>query len=206
MGALDEAQRAADQAAKAIAGAKAGRSASTNKEPSPRGRRKLALEDLPPRRFVLVPPERLAPGGERLVKIGEEKTQLIERITASKVRIELVREEYTAPEPARADAAPSQPAQSPTSLPPLLGAATRVFIADMPERTISKSMVEPGFLALVLVVKFCDNIPLHRQEGIFKREASGSRARRWASGWTRRPTCSATGLLGCEDRRGEDVR
>jgi transposase len=167
VGALDEAQRAADEAAKAIAAAKASRSASTNKEPSPRGRRKLALEDLPLRRVVLVPPERLAPGGERLVKIGEEKTQLVERIPASMVRIEVVREKYKVPEPARADATPSQ---SPTSLPPPLGAATRIFIADMPERTIPKSMVEPGFLAHVLVSKFCDNIPLHRQEGIFKRE------------------------------------
>lgn len=169
-GALDAAKQAADAAAQAIADAKAERAAVANKELVPRGRRKLALEDLPLRRIVLVPPERLAPGGERLIKIGEEKTQLIERLPASMVRIEVVREKYKEPEPARADATLSQPGPTPSSLLPPPGPGTRILVADLPERTIPKSMVEPGFLAHVLVSKFCDNIPLHRQEGIFKRE------------------------------------
>lgn len=169
-GALEEAKQALDAAARAIAQAQAERSGTTTEEPSSRGRRKLALEDLPLRRIVLVPPERLVPGGERLIKIGEEVTQLIERQPASMVRLEVVREKYKEPEPA-----PPAPASPPstttgTALPPPLGRATRIFIADLPERAIPKAMAEPGLLAHVLVAKFGDNIALNRQAGIFTRE------------------------------------
>jgi len=166
-GALDDAQKALDDAKAALA-----KNDDDDKEkpskPAGHGRRKLHLEDLPVHRIVLLPPERLAPGGENLVKIGEEVTQLIERQPASIVRIEVVREKFAAPADADAAAAASTIAGAP----PLGRApfAGRVFIAEMPERTIPKAMVEPGFLAHVLVSKFCDHIPLHRQESIFKRE------------------------------------
>ena len=172
--ALDDAQRALDEATAALEG---GDDAPEKpSRPGGHGRRKLQLEDLPLHRIVLLPPERLAPGGEKLVKIGEEVTQLVERQPASIVRIEVVREKFAAPADLEAMSPPaSAPPVAPESstiagAPPLGRAPRAVFIADMPERVIPKAMVEPGFLAHVLVSKHCDHIPLNRQEGIFKRE------------------------------------
>ncbi len=171
--AADEAQKALDEAKAALA---KNDDADKPSKPARQGRRKLELEDLPLRRLVLLPPERLAPGGEKLEKIGEEVTQLVERQPASIVRIEVVREKYAAP----AGVEPAPPAPAPVDAPlatiagaPPLGRAPlarRVFIADVPERTIPKAMVEPGFLAHVLVSKHADHIPLHRQAVIYKRE------------------------------------
>lgn len=165
--AVNDAQKALDQAKAALAKNDDDEKPS---KPAGHGRRKLQLEDLPLHRVVLLPPERLAPGGEKLVKIGEEVTQLIERQPASIVRLEVVREKFAAPPVAEPPSSTAPTLVRPTIVgaPPL--GRGRVFIADMPERVIPRAMVEPGFLAHVLVSKFCDHIPLHRQEGIFKRE------------------------------------
>lgn len=183
--ALGAAQKALDEATK-----KLGELQKRRKPKTPHGRRQLQLEDLPLLRVVLLPAERLAPGGDKLIKVGEEVTQLVERTPASVVRLEVVREKYAEavdatppPAPATANSEPpgAPSATTPASAAPRstiagappLGRAPRydrIFIADMPERVIPKAMVEPGFLSHVLVSKFCDHIPLHRQEGIFKRE------------------------------------
>ena len=42
-------------------------------------------------------------------------------------------------------------------------------VAPMPPQPIPKSMASPGLLAHILVSKFCDHLPLYRQEQIFKR-------------------------------------
>ena len=44
-----------------------------------------------------------------------------------------------------------------------------VVIADLPPRPIEKGRPGTGLLAYVLTSKYCDHMPLHRQEGIFKR-------------------------------------
>jgi transposase len=44
-----------------------------------------------------------------------------------------------------------------------------VVIADLPPRPIEKGRPGTGLLAHVLTSKYCDHLPLHRQEGIFKR-------------------------------------
>jgi transposase len=151
--ALEDANKALADAQAALAGKPSDDDDSEKpKKPGAHGRRKLQLEDLPLHRVVLLPPERLAPGGEKLIKIGEEVTQLIERQPASIVRIEVVREKFKAPEE------------------PMSSTTAQIFVAEIPERTIPRAMVEPGFLAHVLVSKHCDHIPLHRQEGIYKRE------------------------------------
>lgn len=180
--AVEDAQNALDAAQKALEGG-TGSSDDEKKErkkraSSPHGRRKLALEDLPLRRLVLEPPERLAPGGERLVKIGEDVTHLIDRQPASIVRLEIIRPKYEVPDDQRAVPTTAGGDDSETPLEPVtlgapLGPAPppkRIVIADLPERVVPRGMAEPGLLAHVLVSKFSDHIPLHRQEGIFKRE------------------------------------
>jgi transposase len=169
-----DAQAALDAAQDAMAGP-------SPKPPRPpralHGRRKLALEDLPLRRLVIEPMERFAPGGDLLEKVGEESTTLIERTPASMVRLEVVRPKYKLPDMAVVEALEAAaPTATRTSSVPLgapLGRAPlpgRIVIADMPERVIPRSMAEPGLLAHILVSKFADHLPLHRQEGIYKRE------------------------------------
>jgi transposase len=42
-------------------------------------------------------------------------------------------------------------------------------IADLPERLLDRSLPAPGLLAHILVSKYCDHLPLYRQEQIFVR-------------------------------------
>jgi transposase len=44
-----------------------------------------------------------------------------------------------------------------------------VVIADLPPRPIEKGRPGPGLLAHVLTSKYADHLPLHRQQGIFRR-------------------------------------
>jgi transposase len=48
--------------------------------------------------------------------------------------------------------------------------AEGVVIADLPPRPIEKGLPGPGLLAHVVVSKYADHLPLHRQEGIFGRQ------------------------------------
>ncbi len=47
---------------------------------------------------------------------------------------------------------------------------TGVITAPMPDLPIAKCKADVGLLAYVVVSKFCDHLPLYRQEGIFERE------------------------------------
>jgi transposase len=115
------------------------------------GRRDLSLENLPVEEVVIEPAELKLDGAENLVKIGEDVSEHVDRRPASLVRVRVVRPKYAAKE------------QEPTT-------STTVVQAEMPERPLPKSNAGPGLLAHVLVSKYADHIPLHRQESIFKRE------------------------------------
>jgi transposase len=121
------------------------------KSPAPHGRRDLSEADLPVETIVLEPPERLLPGGEALEKIGEEVSEQIDRRPASFVRVRVVRPKYKLPDAAQAKSAP-------------------IVIAPLPDRPIPRGIAGPGLLAHVLVSKYADHLPLHRQEKIFRRE------------------------------------
>ncbi len=118
-------------------------------------RRKPDAHDLPVLDVVLdvvlEPPERTAPGGEHLEKIGEDVAEHFERKPASMIRVRVIRPKHKLP--------------SPTS-----DGATTVAVAAVPERPLPKALAGPGLLAHVLVGKYADHIPLHRQESIFRRE------------------------------------
>jgi len=74
------------------------------KAPKPHGRRDLSLENLPVEEIRLEPPERLLPGGEKLVKIGEEVSEHLDRRPASLVRVRVIRNKYKVPEAVAATA------------------------------------------------------------------------------------------------------
>ncbi|MBE7558702.1 transposase [bacterium] len=44
-----------------------------------------------------------------------------------------------------------------------------VVVSAMPAQPIEKGLPGPGLLAHVLVSKYCDHLPLHRQEAIAQR-------------------------------------
>jgi transposase len=113
------------------------------------GRRNFDQEKAPVETIVLEPPERQLPGGELLVKIGEEVSEHFDYRPSSVVRVRVVRPKYRAPT---------------TS-----GKTSPVLIAELPERPIPRSVAGPGLIAHVITQKFADHQPLNRQQEIFKR-------------------------------------
>jgi transposase len=134
----------------------------------PHGRRDLTLCELPTERVVLEPPERHREGGELLEKIGEEVNEVLERRAAQWVRVQIVRPKYKVPNsPLAQGAASNDDVETGTLASP---PDTAIVIAPPVELPLPKSMAGPGLLAHVLVSKYADHIPLHRQESICRRE------------------------------------
>ncbi|KYG01806.1 transposase [Sorangium cellulosum] len=112
----------------------------------PHGRQKLP-EHLPVERIELLPPEARDERATALVRIGEEVSETLEWRPASFVRLQIVRPKF---------AVKGEPEQG-------------VTIADIPDSPIPRCLAGPGLLAHVLVSKYADHLPLHRQEKIFER-------------------------------------
>jgi transposase len=113
------------------------------------GRRDFDAERAPVETIVLEPPERSLPGGDQLIKIGEEVSEHFDYRPASIVRVRVVRPKYRNPTP--------PPGESP------------IAVAELPDRPIPRSVAGAGLIAHVIVQKYGDHMPLHRQQGIFKR-------------------------------------
>lgn len=117
------------------------------------GRRRLADEDLPEETIELRPPAELALGA---VQIGQDISYRAEYKRGGWVRLKLVRPRLVMP----SDKQTFERTGSPTT----------VIIAPMPDEMIPGGIAGPGFLAHVMVGKFADHIPFHRQEKILERE------------------------------------
>jgi transposase len=112
------------------------------------GRRPLP-EHLPRERIEYHPPKEdlICPCcGQAKQAIGEEVTEELDYVPASFVVRQHVRIKYACK-----------------------NCREGVVIADLPARPIEKGRPGPGLLAHVLTSKYGDHLPLHRQEGIFKR-------------------------------------
>jgi len=112
------------------------------------GRRKLP-EDLPRKREVHdVPPEEKICSccGKEKELIGEEVCEQLEYVPASVYVRQIVRLKYACRH-----------------------CEEGVVTADKPREPIEKGLPGPGMLAHVITSKYCDHLPLHRQEGIFRR-------------------------------------
>jgi transposase len=126
------------------------------------GRRRPPKE-LPRRRIVHEVPEaeRLCPCcGEPMQAIREELSDQLDYQPASLVVIEHVRPVYACRK----------------------GCAEAPVIAPKPPQPIDKGLPGPGLLAHVVVSKYCDHLPLYRQEGIFRRQGV-ELARSTLCGW-----------------------
>jgi transposase len=112
------------------------------------GRRPLS-EDLPRERIEYHPPKEdliCSCCGQPKHAIGEEVTEELDYVPASFIVRQHVRIKYACK-----------------------NCQEGVVIADLPARPIEKGRPGPGLLANVLTSKYSDHLPLHRQEGIFKR-------------------------------------
>lgn len=94
-----------------------------------------------------VPVEQACPAcGSELKKLGEDVSEVLEWVPASFKVIRHVR-------------------------PKMCCAKCDVIVqAEAPSRPIARGLAGPGLLAHVLVAKYCDHLPLHRQSEIYARE------------------------------------
>jgi transposase len=120
------------------------------------GRMKLPA-DLPRERIILEPDQDVS----GLKKIGEEVTEELERIPGKLFVRQYVRPKYAK----------------------LQGEG--ILIAELPARPIDKGIAGPGLLAQVVIDKYTDHLPVHRQLQRFEREGiklSSSTLTDWIGG------------------------
>lgn len=126
------------------------------------GRKRLA-EDLPRKRIVHDIPEqeKVCPNGNPRVVIGEDISEQLDYTPASYFVIEHVRPVYACADPT-CDCGVRQAAK--------------------PAQPIEKGIAGAGLLAHVIVSKYCDHLPLHRQERIIARHGV-TLSRKTLCGW-----------------------
>jgi transposase len=120
-------------------------------KPSKRGHgRRLPPANMPCERVEILPPEserRCEPCGCDKEKIGEDVTSKIDYVPASLVRRDTARIKLACPK-----------------------CQIGVAIAALPETVIPKGEAGEGLIAHVIVSKYADHLPLHRQEAILARQ------------------------------------
>jgi transposase len=122
---------------------------SPKKTPRPHGRRALP-KDLRrvPRVYELTEAERRCPEcGECRLQISAERSEQLDYQPASLFVVEHIRCTYACPH-----------------------CEGQVVTAGKPAQPIEKGLPGPGLIAHVITEKYCDHIPLHRQERRFARE------------------------------------
>lgn len=128
----------------------------------PTGRKPLP-ENLPRVKIELIPDEVKRVGLENYSRIGEDRSEVIERRPASVVIVETVRPKFV-----RKGRESSEP--------------TTVEICPPLPLPIERGMAGPGLIADTIVRRWQDHLPLNRQEGIFGREGV-ELARSTICGW-----------------------
>lgn len=111
-----------------------------------------------PREQVIIEPNEDVSG---LRKIGEEITEELERIPGKLFVRQYVRPKYAKPQ------------------------GEGIVIAELPARPIDKGIAGPGLLAQIVIDKYTDHLPIHRQIQRFQREGiklSSSTLTDWISG------------------------
>ncbi len=116
------------------------------------GQDKITLPDnLPVERIVLDVPEKekvCQETGSPLVKIGEEVTHKLAHRPGSYYVKEIVRPKYANPQRSEEG----------------------VKTADLPESLLNRCQADDSFLAEILIMKYCDHLPLYRISEILGRE------------------------------------
>lgn len=128
------------------------------KKAKPHGRRKPIVVE---RELVIEPPERLAPGGDKLVLIGQSVSYVVERKPSELVYIKVILPTYKLPDSPLEDAALAEDITVPE---------TAIVRAPPLPTSMPKAMLGPTLVAYVIVAKYADHLPLNRLERIFARD------------------------------------
>jgi transposase len=132
------------------------------------GRRTLLdLSDLETKEITVMPPEVLAAGGKGFKQIGEEVSSRIARRPASYIHLLIRRGKFVRTDEAQVEAAD---AGTVTITCNDTIESSPIIIAPLPESVWPKMMADPSAVAHVIVSKYDDILPLHRQERISARD------------------------------------
>ena len=118
----------------------------------PTGRKPLP-EHLPRIDIEIIPDEVVRGGLDAFERIGQEISEVVERRPAAMLVVHSIRPKFK-----RKGQGQEQDAE------------TEIIIAEPLELPIERGLAGPGLLADTIVKRFCDHLPLHRQEQIFARD------------------------------------
>jgi transposase len=134
------------------------------------GRRNLDFSNLPVETARRDPPEVIA-NPEAFEKIGEETSSRVGFRPASYVRFVLIRTKWVpvAPKPSAGEASAVDAAADDDAHSAAPPERTAVVVAPLPTSVLPHVMADPSAIANVIVSKYDDVLPLHRQERISAR-------------------------------------
>jgi hypothetical protein len=137
-----------------------------NKEPrsGKHGRRALDKTHLPVREIVLDPDEVIAVGGEGWELIGAESSERLAKQTGGYIRVRMIRRTWVR----KASIECSALSLASELLGEVPGA--HIVTAALPESVWPNTMGDASAVANVIVSKYDDSLPLHRQEKISARD------------------------------------
>jgi transposase len=138
--------------------------AEEDKPESKRGKRKPLNERIPddiPVETVVIEPEEVKENPEQWEKIGEERSEQLDVIPTRFFKIITIRPKYK-----KIDDRSVAP-----------------IIAPAPKRLIENSYASAGLILHVILGKYCDHLPLYRQEQIFKQRFGVEISRKTMGGW-----------------------
>ena len=110
--------------------------------------------------------DRTCPCGTPMVEIGEDVSEQLDLVPMRVRVLRHIRKRYGCP-----------------------GSAHAPVTAELPPQPLPKSNASADLLAMLLVVKFIDGLPLARFEYVLARHGATVPARRWRAGSSARPGC-----------------
>lgn len=144
--------------------ATAGETVDEEEKPAGRSKHKPFEARLPkdlPTETVVIVPEEVKANPELYKKIGEERLVELDVVPTRFFRREIIREKYKRRDDRRQ--------------PPV--------IAPAPKRLIENSPASVGLIVHIILSKFCDHLPLYRQEQIFKSRYGVELSRKVMGNW-----------------------
>jgi transposase len=129
----------------------------------PHGRRRLDLTNLPVETIRLDPDEVLATGGKGFEHIGDEVSERIAFKPAQYIRLRLVRRKFA---PIDQEDTATQVDEDASSVDGSAPSVPAVLVAPLPGSVLPRVMADPSAIAHVIISKYDDVLPLHRQERI----------------------------------------
>lgn len=112
------------------------------------GRTRMVFPDHLPRQEQIIDPEGVSEQDYKV--IGEEVTEVLVMVPASFKVKRIIRRKWALKDPLQLD-------------------KKGVLIAPIPSRTVQRGLFDESLLAYLLISKFVDHLPLHRQKQIFER-------------------------------------